>query len=197
MRKNSAKGFTLIEIVAAVTIIMIIFIFVSNLLLNSLSDSIRTSKKINLIENAQIVQKFYENEIDSSVTVEAVVTDDKKLVKYKDFTEGNILTVFYAAEFINTDTLTDTYKVSAINFKKSQKEIWIHKYNTIFTNKNNLYVITANVDTLGNYEIANYIDSVHMQKLDAHGNFKITLNMKDEDLNHTSLFTIFNSIDIY
>lgn len=194
---NFSKGFTLIEIVAAVTIIMILFVFVSNLLMNSLSDSIRTSRKINLIENSQIVQKFYENEIDSNVTIEAVVTADKKLVEYKDFTEGDILTVFYASEFINTDTLTNTYKVSAINFKKSHNEIWIHKYNTIFTNKNNLYVITANVDTLGNYEIANYISSVNMQKLDDDGNFKITLNMEDGEMTYTSFFTIFNSIDVY
>lgn len=194
---KSLKGFTLIEIVASVTLIMILFIFVSNMILSSFSNSINAARNINLIENAVVVEKFFENEIDSTATVEAVVTASKKIVKYEDFIGGDILTVFYSTKYINVDNLTNYYKVSAINFKKSSHEIWIHKYDTVFMDKSNLYVITSNVETLGNYEIANYVESIEMRRLDEKGNFSITIKMKDKDTTYSEDFTVYNSLDIY
>lgn len=194
---KSLKGFTLIEIVASVTLIMILFIFVSNMILSSFSNSINAARNINLIENAVVVEKFFENEIDSTATVEAVVTASKKIVKYEDFIGGDILTVFYSTKYINVDNLTNYYKVSAINFKKSSHEIWIHKYDTVFMDKSNLHVITSNVETLGNYEIANYVESIEMRRLDEKGNFSITIKMKDKDTTYSEDFTVYNSLDIY
>ena len=162
---KNKTGFTMIEYVITIGLILMLTIILAQLSQSYIFSMKSHAISINLRENAEIVEKFIKKELNRDVVLDSVYKKDTGWVPIDNFESGEINALYYKTAKSDRSII-----YHAFNFKSDTKKILLRK---------ELVSKISYLGSIGGYEIAAGIKSLYLEKSDK--TYKCVVELVDND----------------